>query len=519
MSDIPRPKGMKKFESILFENPEDRPGPDVKMPDFFTDLNLDQIVEAATFGKKDYDLEPFFYAPLTSSDAIEYRQKVMKDIENEEVLRAVETFTEQMSKVHRYSNMALKLYHRYNKAGWFLEAVLLYGEAVLGLLKGLSGTKLESKGLGRFLGYLRDYVRSERFTSLMKEAESLKSELKSVRYCIRIKESNVRVSRCDPGEDYSLEVVRTFERFKQGDVKDYTIKMYRRNGMNHIEARIAECVAKFYPEEFSHLERFYSEHGDFLDEVIDGFEREVQFYVAYLELMREIERSGLEFCYPEVSSEKEIRAADTYDLALAKNLIYRNEQVVTNDFYLAGRERIIVVTGPNQGGKTTFARTFGQIHYLARLGLPVPGSSAKLFLYDRMFTHFEREEDITTMRGKLEDDLFRVHEILEEATPNSIVVMNETFSSTTLQDAVFLSRKVMEEIDRLDMFCVFVTFMDELASFSEKTISMVSTVVPENPSERTYKIVRKPADGLAYAISIAEKHRLTYGQIKERMDR
>jgi DNA mismatch repair ATPase MutS len=487
---------------------------------FVSDLNLDQIADAISAEREEAALlARLVLSPLHDPEEIRHRHEVFRDLEDPALFESLGRFSESTADVRAHFRQIEGMRVPQQRQAWLLDAARIYCEAVRALCDDLEGATLRSRALLAVRTFVSSYVVSDEFTVLDREVVQVREGIELVQYCVHIRGGRVTVTPFAGEPDYSAEVGTVFERFRQGAAKDYRIAYRIWPGLNRVGAQILGLVAKLFRDEFAALEGFCTRHVDFFDATVRQFERELQFFLAVRAYLAPLEAAGLPFCYPDVSAEsKEIFARDTFDLALAARLVPEGGDVVRNDFHLEGRERVFVVSGPNQGGKTTFARTFGQLHHLGSVGCPVPGSAARLHLVDRIFTHFEREEDISRLSGKLEDDLVRIKEILESATGDSVVILNELFTSTTLADARFLGSKVMRKILLLDCLCVYVTFVDELASMGETVVSMMSTIVPTNPAERTFKLVRAPANGLAYALAIAQKYNVTYEHLRRRIE-
>ncbi|HFT4321831.1 DNA mismatch repair protein MutS [Klebsiella pneumoniae] len=486
-----------------------------RQPEHFVDLNLDKVVMAIVKDRDEYDLSPFFYTPLEYPEDIYYRQGIIQDVAKDDLYNALLEYSTAMQKIRDISSRKENHYYHYQQRRWELECVLLYCRTVTVLHERLETLSFTSCGMTNFRNYLSEYINSDGFTDLSTLAQTIRNQLEDIRYNLMIKGDTISVEHCTDEINYSHEVLRVFSRFKQHDVQ-VDVDFRSHDGiMNNLEARVLDCVAKLFPAVFAGLDAFIETHSDYQEHTLKVFEREIQFYLASIHYFRQFQAAGLTFCIPEINREKkEITVTSAFDLALAGSMLNKQTPVVCNDFYIHGIERVLVISGPNQGGKTTFARMVGQLHYFALLGLYVPAQQATLYLVDNIFTHFEKSENIHNLRGKLYDDLVRIKAILDKSTARSLIIMNEIFTSTTSHDAIFLGTRIIEKVIALNAICICVTFIDELTALDTSVVSMMSTVEENNDASRTYKIIRKPADGVAWSATLVQKYGLTYEIIK-----
>lgn len=498
--------------SILWPAPQDKVS---AMPDYFVDLNLDQLLERMIGAEDRCRLRPLYYTLCGDREAVAYRQAAFRDCMRPEIKAASDQFTEQMSEVRRQLKLARSLSDTWNRRGWFFEAAALYCEAVEGLCGVFQASALDSTALTGLRRWLAAYAQSRRFVCMKSEIAVVREALGKVYLRLNINGTTIRVGKgkAEP-EDYGAVVGQCFEKLSESPYDPSEMRFRVSARLNHIERAILGQAVDVYPKAFGALGAFCGAYPDFLEAEVLGFEREYCFLQAYLRYIKPLEDSGLPFCVPEVARGGGLAVRDAFDLVLAKKSGGRG--IVVNSCVTRPGERILVVSGPNQGGKTTFARMLGQLCCLAALGLPVPGASAALFLPSRIFTHFERGEDSRGQNGKLQDDLLRVHAILAQADAHSLVLLNEIFTSTALKDGLALGRKVFARLQALGAFCVCVTFMTELSKYSKTTASFVSTL-DAGTAERSFKILRRPADGQSYAQALVRKYCLREADIKRRV--
>lgn len=448
---------------------------------------------------------------------------MFRDLEAPALRGALSAFTDQIRTVREHLVHAAAIAHPFERHRWHLEAADAYVAAVTTLAGSLDRETPASRGLTSFASELGAYTASDAFASLAADTTRMLADLAAVTYRLRIGEDRVTVGRHDGEADYGAEVLETFARFRRSAVPTpVPVDVFSTVDMNRVETAILERVARLHPAAFTALERYAQAHAGFVDPAVAALADELAFYLAWLDLTDPLREAGLPFCYPDVAADDTtLDAHGLFDLALALRRLSASAgteaDIVTNDLTMTGTEHLLVITGPNQGGKTAFARAIGQLHHLASIGVPVPASAARVRLGEAVHTLFARAEDPADLTGRLEAELTRARAILETLRPGSVVILNESFESTTVDDALAINRALLGEIAQRGAIGVLVTFLGELASFDTATVSMTSVVDLLDPTRPTYRFERRPADDLAHARAVADVHGLGYDAVLARI--
>lgn len=252
---------------------------------------------------------------------------------------------------------------------------------------------------------------------------------------------------------------------------------------------------------------------------------EFSYYIRFAEYIKKLEKHGLKFSKPQIADEKEpdcmMRARGIYNMKLASVAISEQTVIITNDLDYDKEHLVYILTGANRGGKTTITQAIGQLFVLAQGGIRIPGESFLFQPVDAVYTHFPADEDKTMDLGRLGEECKRFKELYFAATKNSLLLLNETFSTTSFEEGYYIAKDAIRAVLHKGIRTLYNTHMHKLAydidTFNEEETEgkAVSLIVKAKTGQRSFKVEIAPPEGMSYAKDIAEKYGVTYEMLME----
>ncbi len=479
-------------------------------PNFFVDLNVDQVIDRISllWGERVAD---FYYYLPADAECEAYRREVMADVKKGNLYARLMTFVGKMKEYEKAVAGRNSIRSKTQKATWHIKEVILYIEAFQFLQEALEQAELTSQGMQDLCTCLQTYLTDTETQEMYQQAKALQAQKDSIRFRLTYENNLVVVAIEETEGTYEAFLENAFGssgRERKGPFS-HTMEL------TNLEAEVIEILQKKKPEFFKALAGFYRKYEDFARPEFLQFATEITYYLSYYKFQQKMMEQGFAFVAPTVCEKKPMCAEGLYDLALACVNSAEQKEVVSNDMMYQDGEQFFVVTGPNQGGKTTFARSLGQLVYFSKMGLDVPACSANVHSFSSILTHFSVEESVESGRGKLQEELMRLQPMMATHCKDAFVIINELFTTAANYDACIMGQKVLQHFIGQNCMGIYVTHLKELTQAHERVVSMRATL--DEQGKQTHKILRQEADDVACAINQVNKYHLTYAQLKERL--
>lgn len=524
------------------------------------DLGLDYLCEQVTEKKQERTLFLSILSKMTDSPEVtKYRSDVFEDIYRNEAMRdEMLRILDQINFLRDYGSIGKTFEEAANVWDLMhrLDEMKDYIQCVEAIFKSLSDAQVHSEGLLQLKEYVDGLYHDNGFSELKKDIAALRAttaELKSVTVGINLNDrfeadgiglisinsryftkSNILDHFCEkismkeavkPDTEWKEEYkfhpfaaetakmpdiipVRGIALIPEGDMME-DVPRY----MNRVTNQMLSAVVKKLK---SVLDRYVSVTITEITDLIPEF----IYYVRFAQYIEKLSGQGLRFCKgtlaAEEAGERVMRAKAFYNLKLAAAVAQKQETVVANDLDFDKAHLVYVLTGANRGGKTTVTQAVGLLFALAQGGIFVPAESFVFQPADCIYTHFPADEDKTMDLGRLGEECRRFRQIYSDSTENSLLLLNETFSTTSFEEGYFIAKDAVRAILSKGVRTIYNTHMHKLAFELEElnrsydSVKAVSLIVKADGGNRSFKIEAAPPEGMSYAGDIAKKYGVTY---------
>jgi DNA mismatch repair ATPase MutS len=455
-------------------------------PALTQDLELHTLLSAMALGDK-FVFEVARKAVLSSVtdlDTIRYRQHILQDcLKNASIVR--EIYEIAVASIESEKKNYLGLLSRY--PSWILHRSIEVLQMFVGMLKKLKhiaeehADTFESEGFTAFFAMLNRELSDEYFASIQHHLKALQ-----FRDGVLI---SAELGKGNKGTHYILrkppdKKQRWIERIfaEKPPAYSFTIDDRDESGartLSDLKDRGINLVANALAQSADHILSFFT-----------MVRTELAFYMGCLNVHEQLAQMGEPVCFPQPVAHGERRHAfqGVYDVCLA---LAMKQSVVGNDLHAEGKD-LVVITGANQGGKSTFLRSIGLAQVMMQCGMFVPAESFCANVCEGLFTHYKRKEDATMTSGKLDEELSRMSGIVDRITSNAMVLLNESFAAANEREGSEIARQIICALVEKRIQVFFVTHLYEFAhGFYNKHMENAMFLRAERQADgrRTFKLL------------------------------
>lgn len=233
---------------------------------------------------------------------------------------------------------------------------------------------------------------------------------------------------------------------------------------------------------------------------------ELGFYIGCLNVYDQLAQQGEPVCFPAplAADRPVLTSRGLYDVCLSLRL---DERSVGNDVSADGKS-LVMITGANQGGKSTFLRSVGLSLLMMQCGMFVPAESFSAVVCQGLFTHYRREEDATMTSGKLDEELRRMSSVADHLRRGSVVLFNESFAATNEREGSQIARQVVRALLESGVRVFFVTHLFDLAHslyLQEAEAALFLRAERHPGGQRTFRLVEGEPLPTSYGADLYER--------------